>query len=526
MTKKIINKFLLLGLVLFSACSKQLDINDNPNAATAVQPELILPGAIVRSASLTVSYNTYGASLGGYIANAGGFSGFGALLNYNFTPGYLSSWGTAFDNLNDYRYVINETEGKNDLALFNAYARIMSVLEFHRVVDQHGDIPYSEAVLGALNTSPKYDPAIDVYKSLIGDLDKALSIIDNANLPRQLNASSDPMFAGNVTNWKKFANTLKLRLLIRISGVSSLSSFVNDGFASINTSVGFITEDVIVNPAYVKDRPNPTWASWGYAVNGNVANAARVPTYYIYGFYDGTKLADPGRGAVIYNDFGNVSRPTPLNQLGVESGNPAIRANYSPWYTGIRNTATDITNALGVVKGPTQGQPIMLLAEAHFLQAEAILLGKLTGTVKTSFENGVKASFRYLYKDVTNVVAAGKNVETDFATYKTNNSSSHLVNFDLATTDAQKLEAIITQKYIAVNMINGDEGWNDYRRTGFPVTVPRGGRYYDIASTTSNATRPDRLPTILKYPQAEYDYNSKNVKDLNQFTDLLFWAKP
>ena len=75
-------------------------------------------------------------------------------------------------------------------------------------------------------------------------------------------------------------------------------------------------------------------------------------------------------------------------------------------------------------------------------------------------------------------------------------------------------------------MINADESWNDYRRTGYPKTVAGSGKYTDFASTTSEATmNPDRLPKILVYPQSEYDYNPENVREINQYTDKLFWAK-
>lgn len=521
--KKLIFYILGISLISFTSCEKYLDVNDNPNSATDVVPELILPTGIVRSASLTVSYSTYGGSLGGQIANAGGFSGFGALLNYNFTPGYLSQWDASYDNLLDFQYVIDRTEGNNDLALFNGVAKIMSALDYHRVSDQHGDIPYSEAVLGNLNTAPKYDDASTVYQELINRIDDGLAVINGASFPKTLNAASDPMFKGDMAKWKQFANTLKLRLLIRLSGVSSMSSFVNAKFSELEKN--FLTDDAIVNPGYVKDRPNPTWATWGYTTTGNVANSSRVPTFYSYGFYDGNKLIDEGRGSVIYNDFGNSSRPTPLNQLGVESGNPPIRANYSPWYTGVRSSASSITDALGVVKGPTQGQPVITAAESYFLQAEAQLKGLIPGDAKTSFENGIRASFRYLYKDVNGSVPSTKDVNGDVADYLNDNALSYLVNYDLATNDNERLEAIITQKFIALNMITADESWNDYRRTGYPKTTPGSGKYTDFASVTSNATAPDKLPTILKYPQSEYDYNPENVKDLNHFTDKQFWAK-
>lgn len=505
------------------SCNDYLDVNTNPNSATSVDAQLLLPGAIVRSASSTVTYNNYGGQLVGYQANAGGFSGFGSIIDYNFTPGTHSNFETAYDILLDYKLVIDAAQENPNIGFFGAAAEIMSVLEFHRIVDQHSNVPYSEALQGANNITPKYDRGEDIYQDLVNRLDAAVAVIKAGQYTIGLNSSSDPLFSGNKDRWIQFANTLKLRLLLRISGVSSLSSFAQQKIASIEQN--FLTDDAAVNPGYAQDRPNPMWASRGYTTAGAPAAASRVPAFYSYGYYDGNKLADPDRGSVIYNDFGNTARPTPVNQLGNETGNPPIRANYSPWYTGTFNSASSITTALGVLKGPTQAQPIILSAEAYFLLAEAQLKGYLPGSYKTSFENGIKASYNYLYKTVGGALDAGKNVTTSFNRYLELNPNSYLVNIDLATTDAQRLEAIITQKYIAFNMINGDEAWNDYRRTGYPVTNPNGTRYTNMASVASSSTAPDKLPTILKYPQNEYSYNPANVKDLNIFSDKVFWAK-
>jgi hypothetical protein len=522
--KKIILYISILasGLSL-SSCDDYLDVNTNPNQATQVDAQLLLPGAIVRAASHTVTYSNYGGQLAGYQSNAGGFSGFGSLINYNFTPGTNSNFEGAYDNLLDLKIVNDAAKTNPELGMFGAAAEIISVLEYHRIVDQHGNVPYSEALLGASNVTPKYDDAATIYQDLIKRLDAATAVIKAGTFTIGLNSSSDPLFGGDKDKWIKFANSLKLRLLVRISGVSALNSFTQQQFGSLENN--FLTDDAIVNPGYAQDRPNPNWSSRGYTTAGAVANASRTPTFFSYGFYDGNKLADPDRGAVIYNDFGNTARPTPVNQLGIEAGNPAIRANYSPWYTGTFNSASSITNALGVMKGPTMGQPIFLLSELHFLLAEARLKGYLQGDYQASFESGLRAAFTYSFKTVTGTVDASKNVTTAITNYKDLNSTSYLVLIEQATSAAQRLEAIITQKYIAFNMIHGDEAWNDYRRTGYPVTVPRGTKYQDMASAASNATGPDRLPTILKYPQSEYDYNPSNVKDMNVFTDKLFWAK-
>lgn len=523
---------MLIAAGLSTSCKDYLDINDNPNSATFVEPQLVLPTAIVRSASITNSYNTYGAHFAGQFANAGGFSGFGQFLTYNFAPGYRSQWG-AYDILTDYKYVLDGTEGINEMANFYAVAKIMTVLEFHRLVDQHGDIPYSEALQGSLNLTPAYDSAPVIYEDLIKELEDAISVIDNASFPLTLNSASDPMFQGNMTNWKRFANTLKLRLLIRVSETSELGSFAQQKLASFDHGLGLITDDAMVNPGYESQsgKVNPTWGSWGYTVNGALANSSNVPTYFMYGFYDGNKLNDPVRGSKIYNDFGNTSRPTPLNQLGVESDNPPVRAGFAPFYnnSAVANQDTD-----GVVKGPSQSEPIMLLAEAHFLKAEAQFRGYFPGDAHASFDEGIKASYRYLHKDVNGTIPSSFNATTLLNDYKAVNASNYLVMYSelvnqggstIPSSNTQKLEAIITQKYIALNMITADESWNDYRRTGYPVTIPNGGRYVDMASTTSIAPTPDRLPQILIYPNSEYNYNSENAKAVNQFTDKVFWAK-
>jgi hypothetical protein len=512
---------LALLVTVLSSCSDYLDINTNPNQATSAQPLLVLPQAIVGSAAVSSQFNGYGAHFGGYMANAGGFSGFGNLFNYQLVPGdHNALWVNTYDNLNDYKYVIDETEGDDTQAYANAAANIMVAYNYQKLVDAFGDVPYTEALQNNANLTPKYDDAATIYQDLVARLDKSIALIDAAKFPLSLNSSSDPMFGGDMTKWKKFANTIKLKLLIRVSGVASLSSFVTTNFAAIDKELGFLTDDAIVNPGYVKDKPNPLWNAWGYTNTGALANTSRIPTEYAFGFYKGQKLTDSGRGEVIYKNF---ATNTPVNQLGDEVDAPTIITNYSTWYTGTFSSASSISNSLGVLKGPSQGQVIMLLAESEFLQAEARLKAFLTGDYIANFNAGIVASFRYLYKDVTNVVSASKNVATDVAGYKSDNAESFLVNIKLATTPAQRLEAIITQKWIAVNMINSEEGYNEFRRTGYPRTVPNGDGYENIASLLSTSTRADKLPSRILYPASEQSYNSANYRAINQFTDLIFW---
>ncbi len=516
--------FLMLFAV--SACEDELNINDNPNSPIAADVELVLPQAIVSSAAVSNQFNTYGAHFGGFMANAGGFSGFGNLLNYNLTPNdWNTMWVTTYqDPLADLKYVIENTEGLDEYAYYNAAAKIMSVVNYQRLVDAFGNIPYSEALRADEGTvAPKYDDAFTVYQSLYATLDDAIDAINNAEFPRRLTRATDPLFGSlttserdataQITDWKRYANTLKLRILIRLSSKTEFAAFVTEGFANLDLGIGFITDDAIVDPGYELNRPNPEWGTWGRTIAGALSNSSRIPTTFSFAFYNGTKISDPGRGETIYVNFPT----TPTNQLGNEVGNPTIVAGNVTWASN-----ADGLGGTGVLKGPAMGQPLMLEAEAKFLLAEAQLRGFVAGDYVATFYEGIEASFDYLYKDEDeNIIMDTAPLVED---YLEENDDNRLVEIEAAASEAERLEAIITQKYIAMNMITSDEAWNEYRRTGFPATVPGGGPAFDIASNKSNAlARPDRLPTRILYPSSEQSYNAQNYVMVNHVGDLIFW---
>lgn len=503
-------------MLLASSCDDFLDVNTNPNSATTADVQLVLPLAITASASVANSFNNYGGHFGGYIANAGGFSGFGTLLSYNLQPqDYNGLWTTTFqDPLRDFDYVIENTNGSDQMAYFNASAKIMSAYLYQKLVDTFGDIPFSQALRGDEGiVAPTYDDAATVYQGLIAMLDEAYNQIENAEFPLAMSAAADPLFGDLATDteeqmlaWQRFANTLKLKMLIRTNAAAS--AFNDADF----TATGFLTDDAIVDPGYELNRPNPEWATWGRTVAGALANSSRIPTTFSLAFYNGAKIDDANRGRTIYVNF----PATPSNQLGNEVGNPTIVSGQVTW------AGTGVYAGLGVLKGPAMGQPLMLLAESELLQAEARLAGKLAGDYVESFYNGVTASFSYLYKDQQEVVTT--DVVPLVTDYVTTNAGDYLVEIETATTDAQRLEAIITQKYIAMNMLTSDESYNEFRRTGYPVTQPGGAPANDIASNKSTITeRADRLPTRVMYPSSESSYNAANYRTVDYRSELIFW---
>jgi hypothetical protein len=150
----------------------------------------------------------------------------------------------------------------------------------------------------------------------------------------------------------------------------------------------------------------------------------------------------------------------------------------------------------GILKSGTMGANIFSLAEVYFLRAEAAEAGIHTGDAQVYYEAAVQASFDYL--------GAG-----DASAYL----AQSIENVGWASSP-NKLEAIITQKWIAMNGITAEQSWFDYSRTGYPVDLP----VSELAST------PDR-PVRLFYPASEVSANGENVPaQPNAFNDKIFWA--
>jgi hypothetical protein len=563
-------KIFILGTIILSssACKKFLDVNTNTNNPTEATSALVLPQAIVTSAAAMNTYDNFGAWTGGYKANAGGYGGWGTVWTYNFTTGdYAGIYADTFSGINQLNFVINNSTPDGPLKYHNAIARIMKSFLYAKLVDQYGDVPYSDAGKGLDNLSPKYDKYTAVYKACFDELNAAITILNTgriANVTTDVTAGQDPLFGGSTTTalanfqtkWKQFANTIKLKMIIRAKNVAELSSFVSAGISTLPiTSAEYLSDDAIVQPGYSSSTAsqfNPKWNTYGWDINGGASTSglSNVPTPWILTFYQGGKLSDNVRGAAIYASYNvsvnqNISGNTvtftgpSTNQLGNDAEPVKRGQNGSYWYSGIGRTsrptgttANAATDVGGVLKGATMGTVLMLASESFFLQAEASLssvniLPALTASGQTLFESGITASFNYLYKNAANVYFNTTPAATLKDNYKTANATSALVNWPLATTDVKKLEAIITQKYIAVNMINSEEGFNEFRRTEFPTISAGATSATDtFASLKSSATTTTKLPTRILYPAVEFQVNSENVpKGINSFTSKIWYAK-
>ena len=488
--KKLFIISVLIQLMLFSAsCSEDgLDINTDPNNPTIVDANLILPVAQKYSAAIQESYEGQN-KLGNYM-----------MYNWSQSYGYLfittefyyNVTSSFYNEIFDYTYlkVLKQYEALYDLegekyGYYHAISTIMQCYHFQIMVDTYGNVPYFETLQRGDNPTPAYDDALTIYKDLVLQLSNAIALINatnsNSNISPLHPGVDDTMFYGDMNLWKTFANTVKLRILVRMSDLEEQHAFIKNEFDQIaNEGSGYINSDAIVQMGYINEqnKMNPKWEKFGKDLQGNETpyNKSTCATQYLIDFLNTTN--DP-RIDFIYEK--------PLTgHLGVEQGEegeqflPELVSNLGP----------------GILKGPSQASVLYTAAECYFNQAEAVSKGLMTGDAKSYYQLGIEASFNYLGA-------------SDASLYYSQNMN--LVGWDASQ---NKQEAIITQKWIAINSIDAIQSWYDYSRTGYPSNLP-------ISTLASTTDRPVRLA----YPSSEVTSNGENLPlQPDVFNSKVFWA--
>lgn len=491
-------KFLIpaVALALFS-CDNYLDINDNPNAATSSQVTPNLTISAAQSASFSplvrrmneignVFMNNWGPNVNSF---TGGYAEeFGITMSANF---YEDIWNSVYRNTYEYSNIINYPS--SDYDHHKAIAKIMKSFYFQYLVDLYGDIPYFGAHQGSLNPFPTYDDDQAIYRDLIVQLDDAIAMIDNAPSTTIAVGAEDVMLGGDMGTWKKFANTLKLRILLREATLAETNAasatYLNDQFALLDTD--FLTSDLTINPGYgnAKDSQQNPWINLMWELNLD-ANGNRVQRN-TYRFRRASEFianqlnvspADPRRSRLFTTSGGNV--------VGVQQGSATAPSNISAFGPGL------------MIEHDQDGY-VMLAAESYLLQAEAVERGYIAGDAQMLHDMAIAASCAML----------GVNA-TDTANYIT---SVNLIDGKGYAASANKLQAIMYQKSIALNSINGAEIWIEYTRTGFINNIPM-----PLGATSPTGQKPLRL----MYPTSELASNSANVPSQtanDSFTTAPFW---
>ncbi len=495
---KSITKFAIVLMVtgLLASCEGYLDVNTDPNNPTTVTPDLVLPVGQYYTAQY--QQDDRGVShLGNMMmvnwSQSDGFSWYTDESKYNVTSSfYIRIFNNTYANtLKQYQILYNLEDEK--FANYKAIAMIMKAFHFQQLVDCYGDIPYTEALGRSLEATPAYDDAQAIYEDLMVQLTAAIDLIKNAPALAVVPGADDAMFGGEMTDWIRFANSLKIRILTRQSSMSGRGTYITAELAKIAAEDGYITTDVGINPGYIPKntgKQNPMWNSLGWDESGTKTmnyNATCASAYAIQ-YLNSTN--DPR--------IDRLYEKPATGHLGVPQGlldyDTPVADQYMP--EKVSNIGP------GILKKADMDAVIFTLAEHYFNLAELREKSLLTTgpTSEELYQNGIKASFTYLGL-----------TESQATTYYS--QSMDLVNWG---NSANKLKAIITQKWIATNGITAEQSWFDYSRTGFPSGIPLPLNY--------NATA-DR-PVRLFYPSNEYSSNGANVPaQPNAFTEKIFWGK-
>lgn len=482
---KIIRKNILKMSVFAMAlslvgCSNFLDVNDTPNNPLKVPAATLLPTALAGSAFANSNeLNRFASTIMSVTAGA---SGSPASWDRYITSGddFGNQWsyelyGGAMVNYRKLMDVANQDNGP----AYSGVAKIMLVYTFAMTTDVWGDVPYYEALIGDQGkTTPVLTPQKDIYLGNVeGSIGNLFELVRSglADLEKESPLSpraDDIVYGGNMENWKRAGNSLLLKLAMQISAVDPAQSRA-------------ILQEIITKNYYI----NSNAANLAVRFGGQVGSQAPIWTLTHNSLFQNDLLIstrfvtlltgkrDPRlekfvtkpTGEYVTLDNGFAGTAPPFN----------ARSKYNIYVTGQNG------------EGPTR---LITYAQTSFIIAEAIVRHGIAGDAQAMYQQGIRAS-------MSDAGVAAADIEKYFV--------DNAAEVTLTGTDAQKIEKIITQKYISL-FSNGLEQWNDWRRTGYPVLAD----HQNAAGI--DGTRPVRAVYIFAEQQRNPNFpQGSNVPNSN-----------
>jgi hypothetical protein len=511
--KNIFSFLSVVSLTFLMSCNKDsfLDVNKDPNRATGdnITPYLIFPAAshasgVAQFQSLDFLQNWLGQQ-----ATSGDFVPNGPVANYQIDFSFGNNlWANNYNTLFDLEQVKIRALQVGDKGLAGAAITLRAQL-FQNLVDVYGNIPYSKAFQSDISTQPAYDKAEDIYKALQISLDEAVNYFNQTPTALSAFKTADKINAGNIAKWRRYANTLKLRLIVRQSEVSTFVNIPNE-ITKIFSNGGILGtgESIRVQVGYLNDvsKQMPFYGNYILTTAGQDPNAVRANDYFVnlLRVNNDPRLSQmfrlPASGTTVRGSILGA----PVNSAANPASNPT--------------SAQSSKYGVGYALDATESQWIFTSVESQFLLAEAVARGWVTTlTPDVAYENAVKESF--IFFKVPNAVSAA-------SSYLSSQPIAQWSTVASATT-LQKARFIALQKYIGLCGLDPIELWGDYRRLNLTlpsVNVPSYPGLTNISVSTSKIS--NFIPLRIKYPQTEYTANGPNVQaqgDPNIFTSKIFW---
>ena len=531
-----IKKFIcpIVALLLMAACGDYVEVNTSTTGATDEELKQggLLYGAFFMKMQQTVIpigspsqvtspgndlQNTDLISSGNYIGYFGNNNNwsFNIEATWNFAPNrmeyaYDNFYSKLFQSWSEVHLKLKDSDDPKDQEV-SAVIDIVKILGWLRATDVFGPIVYTKAGMGEL--SPVPDNQETVYKAMLADLAKDAQILNQST--SKVMKRFDLIYDGDAAKWTKLANSLILRMAVRVhfKDQALATEYIQKALDPINGGViETISDEAKIQSSDKMPLLNSIIASIDYKETRMGAT--------IWSYMDGFK--DP--------------RLQALFTLGVFNKNegfyPIAATNSQPKKVG------DNTAEFASVPKVTATSPLYWFraSETFFLKAEAALYGLTDGDPGTLYNKGVSISFdenrvsgadKYLAQDAVKPTATTTE-NYHYGSYSYDISDGNVVpKWNNTDTNEKKLQRIITQKYLALYP-NAVEAWTEYRRTGYPYLMPPmdKGAYLRIGSSDSNCMTPERFKFS---PKSYISLDKGTITELlggeDQGATRLWWVR-
>jgi len=465
--KKII-KYLMVSVtvILITGCTDDFtDVNTDPNGITDQSlsqmnnlvgneflPMFLNVFNVTPAWNYQLQQNLMGDVYSGYMTPPTPFAGNVNNMTYALVDGWNGfPWQDAYEKVMPQALnVFNAVEASGDPSAdkFVYLANIVKVTAMHRVSDIYGPIRYTK--YNDFATTGEYDSQEVAYQAFFDDLGSAIDNLEAFEGEGQFTPFDMSNLAGDIGLWRQFANSLRLRIAMRIVNVNP-SLAKAQGELALASNAGLMeTSDMYINTGF--SHPITTISgTWG-----DIRMGAEMESI-LSGYNDGRMEAyfSPSADVSLDGDFKGI-------RMGI-----AIES---------KSQYLDHARIGAVIEGETLTW--MTAAEVLFLKAEAALRGwSGAGSAQANYEAGVTASFaQHGVTGVSDYLADATSVPADFvdALFPVNDiayASDVKIAYNPSGSNEEQLEQIITQKWIAM-FPDGQEAWSEYRRTGYPRLFP------------------------------------------------------
>ncbi|MEM0939449.1 MAG: SusD/RagB family nutrient-binding outer membrane lipoprotein [Bacteroidota bacterium] len=538
---KLIISFFVISIL--ASCDDFFDVNEDPNNPTEAAPNLLLTSAEAGIAS-AVGFGNGLSRLSSVFMHQAVRRGEGdqyAIFGNDFTIG--ATWNSFYTlALSDLESIIS-TETENGNLTYVGIAKILKAYSYSVIVDVWGNVPFTEANNLVDIRFPVYDEDAEIYPQLLDLLDEAISDINDEEATNTLiPAADDLIYAGNTTLWVKFANTLKFKLLYQLQDVNTitdrdaqLAALISDpsnlisamaedfefwyaapGPSPENRHGLFVSEYTQANPGFYV-------SPWLYETmtgqNPNFLTGITDPRVPYYWHRQLTPGEDPENPFEYLTTDGFLTihfASTHPNQASGQQSSQTVFGLYPAGGFYDDGSGTKVSASSGNGVAPERMLPYF---KVLYMQAELALAGNISGDDRQLLSDAIQASF-----DKVNQMV-GLNGQPEVPSIDQADVDIYINNilglYD-AGTDEQKLDVILTQKWLA-SVGNPTDAYIDYRREGHPLLFDPNN--YNGANPIFNPTTGTNLafPLSLPWFQSDLDINPNAPSQKTVGSDGIFW---